>query len=1744
MSYQSKEFVTGQKLLASDMQAVNDALVDQQSGIKSLQETVNEQAEDITALLGKDDSLDISQLGLTEENGVLYVVNTETGEHSEEGWEITGTGGGGSYLTGTMKLKLTSAASATVSEDAGYTLQWEFTSTDGDGDATGDGSAVITVGGSTVYNATIAQGEGSYSVAASLLSVGTNVIVLTVTDADGRSLSRTAKITVVELSISSTFDDSTTYSGDITFRYTPVGSGVTKIVHFLLDGVEVATEEVTSSGKTRTVTLPSQEHGDHSLQVYLTATIDGAAVTSNVLYYQIAWVDASSTAPVIAIGVQQGVELTQGDSLTVPYLVHDPSTSFASVTRQVIDEDGEVYAEFSATVERTQQTWVVSDLPTGAVTLRFTCGETVREVAIVVNAYELELETNTEGQVYYLTAMGRSNTDSGKEDASYEGIAATLSGFNYSSDGWMGTTLRFQTGDSMVIDTMPFDEDSDIRSTGWTGEFEFTTIAVRDPDCVIIGCMADGRGFEITPTSATFGTQQNEKTIYYKEGERVRVTIAVESKDQDRMVRLCVNGVPSGVFQYPAGDDFEQLNPVMITVGHDDCSFDLHCIRLHNAALTTAECIGNWINDRDTLLEKIALAEANSLFDANGDLDAEKVGGVIPCLYITGDETTSKKDLRDVVAVLNHSDTARAFMDALAQWYIQGTSSTGFPVKNYRLQLSEAVDLLGNDALQSLLCLKANFMDSSNAMNTGTAMLFDWVYRQMGWLTPPMEDDEKVRMCIAGYPLVLWWRETADDAYSFHGIYTINYDKKSGATEEIYGAENALWYEFANNTTDHCLFKDASIDDNISTDIEVRYGEEDWEPISKAIQFVIDCEGNPEKFEAGLDAYFDRGFLVAYYVLSEIFGMVDSRGKNMVMASWPDEGGKLYPVWYDMDTQAGRNNEGLISFPYDVEAHSQYSTAMAFNAEGSALWKLVEDALGDEIEQCYQNLRSNVLTLANIRKYIVEPYSGTIPAVVFAEDGVYKYERPTLEEGSDQLALEQGDWAMYYLRWVALSLAYRDSKYLASPYTSDRLSMRIYSPTTDGLTDEEMAAKVAASLAAVPVDHDFDLAASIHYFPSVLYGANGYRVQGECEEGGSVHIPVTTALSNTNDLETYIEGAGYITDIGDISDKYPGSVDLSAGVLLRYAKIGNRTEGYYNANLMSVSFGNNTMLEEITLSNCPNLTGSVSVENCGALREFYAEGTNLTSVTFPDGGNMTALYLPETIIRLEVKNQPGITDFAIEGCEKLETLVLENALESYSQGIVEKATNLVRLRLTRVNWKLDEPSLLFRLMELKGIDANGNNTDQVEIAGQVYIACIGANDLQTLWKAFPDLTITVPDRVGTFVNADGTVLYVEYAESGTDFWDPVASGEIAAPEQEPSASEVYTWSGWSGDLSASGSVTITATYTAEERVLTVTYMNGDTVVDTQQVAYGGSCAYGGSGLSKSGCLFTGWDNGTEDGAVESVTEDMVLYAVWEEVEPVQPAEILDLDEYDYAYSEDSSDSSAYSFAELQWICESGEADQYLTVGSKIKLVPNSTAISDTSIVMVLRSFKHFRLADGSGDFAKTTWFMEGLLTTSRVMNSTEKLSSDGENYYYTGGGYLSSDLDTWLEGTLFPSLSAKWQAIIKEVAVLANDGYPNNSIISGNRHLYLMSYQEAFGSTLAAYQEVDSEAAETQFSTLYSSPSDRIKYKSSGSAYSWWLRSAFSGNTNSFRSVNTAGGSSSDYAYANYSVGVCFGISI
>ena len=302
----------------------------------------------------------------------------------------------------------------------------------------------------------------------------------------------------------------------------------------------------------------------------------------------------------------------------------------------------------------------------------------------------MEIGAETQDLSLYLSSYGRSNNEADPGTWSYGDIQAVFTGFNYSSDGWQldkdnNTVLRVSGDARLTIPYKAFAQD--FRSSGKTIELEFATRDVMDYDAVVVSCMSGGRGIELTAQRALLQSEQSAISTQYKEDEHVRISFAVEKRAEHRLIYCYINGVMSGTVQYPQDDDFAQTVPVDISIGSNDCTIDLYCIRVYDNDLTRYQMLNNWIADTqdvDTMLERY---QHNNVFDAYGSIVIAQLPKDLPYLVLEGPELPQYKGDKKTVSgyYVDPLHPSKDFTFAGAQANVQGTSSQYYARKNYKI---------------------------------------------------------------------------------------------------------------------------------------------------------------------------------------------------------------------------------------------------------------------------------------------------------------------------------------------------------------------------------------------------------------------------------------------------------------------------------------------------------------------------------------------------------------------------------------------------------------------------------------------------------------------------------------------------------------------------------------------------------------------------------------------------------------------------------------------------------------------------------------------------------------------------------------------------------------------------------------------------------------------------------------------------------------------------------------------------
>ena len=457
-----------------------------------------------------------------------------------------------------------------------------------------------------------------------------------------------------------------------------------------------------------------------------------------------------------------------------------------------------------------------------------------KNIVFTVIAADIDCHAETENLALFLSSASRSNNEANPAIWTYTStgtsttIAATFSNFNWKSDGWMidddGITALRISGDArLTIPYKPFAQD--FRSTGKTIEIEFATRDVLNYDAVILSCLDQDRGISMTAQGCTLKSEQSSISMQFKEEEHVRVGFVIEKRSGFRRIYCYINGTMSGVVQYPEGDDFSQVTPANISIGSNQCTMDLYCIRVYDNDLSSQQMEENWIADTQDGALMLQRYNHNNVRDEYGNVVIAKLPNDLPYMIIECPELPQYKGDKKTCSgqYVDPLNPSKNFTFTGAQIDVQGTSSQYYERKNYKVKYKNGfVNSSGNTISKyqltedcvptNVFCYKADVASSEGANNVELARLYN---DTCPYKTPAQVENALVRQGIDGYPIVIFWNDTVNGTTTFLGKYNANLDKSA---EECFGfVEGDESWEIKNNTGNRVLWKD---DDYTSTIVD------------------------------------------------------------------------------------------------------------------------------------------------------------------------------------------------------------------------------------------------------------------------------------------------------------------------------------------------------------------------------------------------------------------------------------------------------------------------------------------------------------------------------------------------------------------------------------------------------------------------------------------------------------------------------------------------------------------------------------------------------------------------------------------------------------------------------------------------------------------------------------------------------------------------------------------------------------
>ena len=1391
-------------------------------------------------------------------------------------------GGGGGGETATAKIVLGASVSQSTVKEGGdctltYSYDHQYVGGDDAGQTTGQKATVeirVLRGSILVYSDTANDvSRGTYTLDVSkYLQVGTTDIYVKATTTDpntGNAQTKQAyvNVKVVNLSLQSGYSLSSGISNggyksgeSAVIPYTVQGTG-TKVVTLYVDGTQRESATVTRSGTTNgsfTIPMNGLPVGRHTVQIV--AEMEASAeliLRSESIYTDI--FKAGSSVPLIGTKhvFRDGRIFTtdhltprlaagQYEQLTFEYAVYDAGVTPAPMT---VWQNGNAVQEVS--VPRSAQTYANRFTEQGAQAMKLVSGATEYLFHIDVSKSSIDVSEASYGLKLKLSAAGRSNGESDPAHWEHGSVKTTFENMDWNTSGWSGDALKLMNGARAYIGIKPFT--SDAATGGCTIEVEIRVSNITDKDSDVVSCMDGSKGFRITADKAMMYTGST-KEVEDEDGNKttqpvgvgrqygsdmwVKCAFVIGRRADGRLMELYVNGVRTAADIYGDSDNFMQDTPRGIDIGSDGADVEVRMVRVYDRALSDDEEMDNHIVDRETLDGMAALFEENDVLGEDGSsIDFQKLRnkgkGVMLAVRQNGlapvnAENNKKTDfLSDVHLWL--PDGRYIYLHNVYV-RIQGTSSTKYPTKNYRIYCAkgESPELYINGVKQAelkvalrvgqkkvkVLCAKADYSDSSMAQNTGGAKLWNNLMKALGFLTPPQQADSSVRTAIDGFPIDVFSAESLEDTPAYYGQYNLNHDKSDW--QEIIGMEGVdgftpsqpMAFEFLNNTQPLCLFQgqgnlDAQAAEQFDNALEFNYpaktgGDDTKWANSTAAQknafkrlwgWVRDCVpagATPNnidsfisaKFRNEVDQYVNRNFLLCWWLFTDYFLNVDQRAKNMIWATW--DALVWYILYYDGDTQLGDRNDSMLAYLYNVMRETWDSEKNKYALEGhdSWLWCLVLANLKDELKAMASTMREK-LTEELVNEMLDVEQQGNWCGRAYNKSGEIKYIIPQTEGVPTKTGIVKypyiyalkGDKQSFRHWFIQNRFALLDAKYETGNYLSDNIDMYMSRQATD-----------AANTIVVTSNE-------LYYFGYGTNNAPHLQASAEAKKGETVTLLFSTAFTVNDPIRIY--GASRIAELNmqGSANNLTGDVNLNKCKVLRVLNIQTSGGG---------SSGWCLVLDQCRQLSDVNLYGQASAKtgtlssteldfrNQTRLKTLDARGVNVQAVLFAQGCPLTSAKLGGSIQTLRLEYLPELKEsgLTLQNWRTVKTLRYAGCPNISWQSMVEKCVNVERIRIEGISVE-DDGTLLERYKNLKGVDAGGNAVDYCALTGTVQLTnYMEDKDYAAMQERYPELTILQPEY--SMIEFDDTVgddANVSNLDNGTGYkygTDYVASGHVLA----------------------------------------------------------------------------------------------------------------------------------------------------------------------------------------------------------------------------------------------------------------------------------------------------------------------------------------------------------------------------
>lgn len=538
------------------------------------------------------------------------------------------------------------------------------------------------------------------------------------------------------------------------------------------------------------------EHGSYPIRIQGVDVASG--VKGNVVYTAVMCVDPSNHTPIVSMRYNDANngKLRLYDSLEVEVAAYTPGQNSTIADIYI---DGHIIkseeCQISLTYKVRKQIQGYATDGSEKLTVHAESGPSkTNNITIIIEGSAIAAVLK-EGALFGYDFATRSNSES-DHSISDNGFTMEVYGSNWSSNGfgtYLGENcLKIAENVTALIPWAPFGNASVERTNGVAVQMAFATKNIKDDEAKLIECYdeSSGAGFYVCGNKVVLYCKNGSPAVCtrpFRCGEKITMAVVVEPSTKTVIrgtteystIKLYINGEEVAAIGYIANSG-AILNASQIKFNGTEGDLHLYYFLAYDSYYEWAQAFQNYLCKLTDTAAMIAEYDAENVLDNQNkpSLDLLKAKG-IPYYVVVAPQATFDSFDSDIDTSAKFTCTLfyfhptmpwRSFKATNVQWRRQGTTSAKRPIKNDRFYLKKPVnkadkivvtpvypDYTNEDALMSyklmsknavrvgestipvsIITVKVDYSDSSNANDCGVCDMMNATFRALGsdYMTP------------------------------------------------------------------------------------------------------------------------------------------------------------------------------------------------------------------------------------------------------------------------------------------------------------------------------------------------------------------------------------------------------------------------------------------------------------------------------------------------------------------------------------------------------------------------------------------------------------------------------------------------------------------------------------------------------------------------------------------------------------------------------------------------------------------------------------------------------------------------------------------------------------------------------------------------------------------------------------------------------------------------------------------------